>query len=636
MYSNARIADRGKARNAVLRTLVIAFIFLCLPYMGKEASAASKADYTILVYMVGSDLESGDGAGAASADLEEMMRVGSTGKVNVIVETGGSAEWMNDQISNKTNQRWLVQKGGLKLLQSVGKRNMGDPNTLADFLQWSVRTYPASKYALIMWDHGAGSVHGFGADELFDNDALTLDEMQTGFAKAYRSTKSKFELIGFDACLMANLETAKVVQPYANYLVASEELEPGHGWNYTPVLAEVTKNGSVSGKRLGTVIADGYRQQAKSEGTEDTITLSVVDLAKLKPLLAAFDGLAGKMTPNIGNVEHIKWLSKARYKAEDYGSAGERGGSTDMTDLNDLSKQLAAQYPQQAAQIAAALKQAVVYNINSTAKPKASGLSIYFPSKDRDNFKENYAIYSRIDFSKNYKTFLASYIGKLLGDSNAVSFAEGKPEMLESDDGSETVYEVSIDPKEASSIRELYSVLGMFAEGSDSKVYILGIDNYDVELDSKQGIIRGYWSGAWVTLGGQFVSMFIADENERFTQYAIPVKLNGVEMDILASFNKETGESVIIGGWKGIDEQSGMADKDIVKIKPGDTIVPLYEYYDESTDEEGYEEGEPFKVGKTLELNYEELPQGDYLYGFHTIDYAENESFSDFTVITME
>ena len=42
----------------------------------------------------------------------------------------------------------------------------------------------------------------------------------------------KFDFVGFDACLMATYEMAAHMASYADYMVASEELEPGIGWNY--------------------------------------------------------------------------------------------------------------------------------------------------------------------------------------------------------------------------------------------------------------------------------------------------------------------------------------------------------------------------------------------------------------------
>ena len=93
-----------------------------------------------------------------------------------------------------------------------------------------------------MWDHGGGSVSGFGYDEHSQNedDTLTLDELKY----ALQTSGVHFDFIGFDACLMATAETAYSLKDHSNYLVASEETEPGTGWEYTSLLNTISKNTS--------------------------------------------------------------------------------------------------------------------------------------------------------------------------------------------------------------------------------------------------------------------------------------------------------------------------------------------------------------------------------------------------------
>ncbi|MGO0059358.1 clostripain-related cysteine peptidase [Brevibacillus fluminis] len=607
--------------------------------------ADGQAEYTVLVYMNGSDLESE--GGAASSDLEEMMNVGSSDNVNIVVETGGTNKWGFEKISNEKNQRWLVKAGDMELVQDADKRSMGEANTLTDFITWGVEHYPAKKYALVMWDHGAGSVHGFGSDELFEGDSLTLDEMTTAFAKAFEKTKTKFEVVGFDACLMANLETAKVVSPFANYLVASEELEPGHGWNYTPVLQELTANPAMTGDALGKSIADHFKEQAKQEGTADSITLSVVNLAKVGEVETALDGMVANLSPGINDVETVKWVSNARYKSEDYGSAGAHGGNTDMADLADLAKHLEPKYQQQATNLSNAIQQAVVYNITSKSKPHAKGLSIYFPSKDKENFASNLEIYKKNKFSPAYQEYIAAYASRLLGNTKPIAFVAAKPKELPAqqkptdsptsgDNAEQPMYEVQINPEDVSSITELYSIVGRYAPGSETKVQILGIDNYDVELDEKTGTIKGYFAGEGAMLNGQYVSLFLADQNEEYTEYSIPVVLNGKEVDIMVLYSHDSGETEILGAWPGINKETNIPDKDLIRLKAGDKITPLYYYYDESTDAEGYDKGTEFVVGEELKMDFEHLPKGDYVYGFYTVDYAQNENYSDMVEISID
>ena len=198
------------------------------------------AEYTFMVYMVGSDLEAK--SYAATQNIRQMENIGSTSNVNIIIETGGG----NDQtivdgkrfIDFTKVQRHKILHNNIQTLADLGhQQNMGDPHTLSDFIVWSVSNFPAKKYAIILWDHGSG-INGFGGDLQFDNDKLTIDEIHQGFADTTNLTSGTrgFELIGFDSCLMASIEVANSIEPFGNYMVSSEEIEPQWGWDYSFIL----------------------------------------------------------------------------------------------------------------------------------------------------------------------------------------------------------------------------------------------------------------------------------------------------------------------------------------------------------------------------------------------------------------
>ncbi|MEI6102293.1 MAG: clostripain-related cysteine peptidase, partial [Eubacteriales bacterium] len=201
------------------------------------ATASQTADksglkpYTLMVYMCGSDLESENGL--ASADIAEMAQSGyDPNNMNIVLFTGGSTKWQTEGIPADTDSIWQLTADGLTSLEDAGKISMGDPATLTSFINYAYEKFPAQQYGLILWDHGAGSVQGYGSDDLFEGDSLTLDELGQSLAASKAATE-KFSFIGFDACLMATIETAWTLDKYADYLVASEELEPGSGWDYT-------------------------------------------------------------------------------------------------------------------------------------------------------------------------------------------------------------------------------------------------------------------------------------------------------------------------------------------------------------------------------------------------------------------
>lgn len=602
--------------------------------------------YTVLVYLNGSDLESSWSeeyevySGAASTDLEEMTSGLSGDDVQVIVETGGTLNWANSQISGEQNQRWAVNEGSLKKMADIGAKNMGESQTLADFVTWGVKNYPANRYALIFWDHGGGSVLGFGSDELFDGDSLTLNEIGAGLAAAYEKTGKKLELVGFDACLMATLETAHQLSPYAEYMIASQELEPGHGWDYVGALGYLSSEPYASGAEFGKAIVDTYKEHATVFGEEKSITLSVTDLDKVPAVVQALDALVKEAGPIITeDTKRFYSFAEGRSKAEDYGSTTAHGGITDMADLASIAKNVSGQYPNTADALKNAIHSAVVYNMNSQGRPGASGLSIYFPHKDKENFENNLSVYDGIGFSEVYNDFLNRYISRLTGVKSSVPIESSNKEEFSFQYGADEsdVFEIQLNPADLERIENIYGVVAMLPEGPDGPMVYLGYDHY-VNMNWETGLLQDDFTGEWLTWDGNFVSLFKVSEGEDYIRYAIPAILNGVEVDIIVHFDIESNEFEVLGAWRGMNEKTGMPDKNMLKISTGDEIIPLYYYddNDESTEDEEYTKGEAFIVSKDKDLYYDVLPNGSYLYGFSIIDYSGNETYSDFVEIELE
>jgi hypothetical protein len=609
------------------------------------ASASANADrgdgYTVMVYMNGSDLESTWDEesetfnGAATDDLLEMAEGLANDQVNVIIETGGTLEWAHEEIDGSQNQRWKLEDGRLIRLADLGPKNMGDPQTLTDFIAWTVEQYPSGNYALIFWDHGGGSVLGFGADELFDGDSLTLDEIAEGLSGAYEQTNQMLELVGFDACLMATVETAYKISPFARFMVASQELEPGHGWDYEAIFRYLSDNPSADGAALGKVIVDSYREHAMENGQDSLITLSVTDLGRVPAIVDALEAFVQEAAPEIAASDTgFYTLASSRSKAEDYGSTTAHGGLTDMADLVSIARHASGSYPATTDSLIKAVQSAVVYNLNSKGRPDASGLSVYFPHRDKDNFAENLGIYQQIGFSDAYSDFLQTYVARLTDKEEDIQITQTNQDAFHfeyGDDDSE-MFEIWIDPDDLDRIEQIYGVVAMLSEDADGPILMLGYDHY-VNMDWETGLLQDDFTGEWLTWDGHFISLYLVNQGEDYIQYAMPAILNGEAVDILIYFDLETESFEVLGAWRGINESTGMPDKNIIPVKAGDTIVPLYEYYYEDSDEEGYAEGDPFVVGEQIRLDYDWLPEGNYLYGFSIVDYAGNETYSDFVEI---
>lgn len=147
---------------------------------GKSSVAREIQDgsWAIYWYLCGSDLETE--GGCATDDLIEMLEVTLPENVNVVIQTGGAAEWQNEYMKPDKLQRWLYDSEDLYLLEEIENASMGDAQTLYEFLDFANTNYPADKVAVIFWDHGGGSVGGAVFDENYDMDALDLVDMYAG------------------------------------------------------------------------------------------------------------------------------------------------------------------------------------------------------------------------------------------------------------------------------------------------------------------------------------------------------------------------------------------------------------------------------------------------------------------------
>ncbi len=257
-------------------TFLLFLVLSCLTATGLTAQA--NKPWTMMVYLNGSDLETGSNAG--TTDLAEMTAVSATSNVNIIVLTGGAAKpgW-------NTIKCYRIENGvqtELTYNANVGN-DMANPANLTNFINWTVTNYPADKYFLDMWNHG-GDIQGYGWDENTGGH-LTVPQFKNAIAATNLiQNGQRFELIGFDACLMATLEVANALVPYGEYMVASEEQEPGHGWDYTPILQSLQNGGGANGAEIATTVVDGFYAQGIATGNHG-LTLSVIDLTFIGSLV---------------------------------------------------------------------------------------------------------------------------------------------------------------------------------------------------------------------------------------------------------------------------------------------------------------------------------------------------------------
>ena len=278
--------------------------------------------YTVLIYLCGSDLESGwDGqrtnltkGGYATEDIKEILAVKNQPEdVNIVIETGGAKAWKSNYgISSKYLQRHHVENGKLVTDASLSNVSMGKSSTLQSFLEYGLQNYPAEKTALILWNHG-GALSGVCYDENFtdkngQSDCLLASEVESALKGAFNSSgltvgQDKLEWIGYDACLMAVQDIAEINSKYFNYMVASEESEAGEGWEYTSWLDDLYSNKSTETilKAICDGFIDSYDKTYGKQGYDNDQTLAYYDLNKMDAYKNAFEALATTMSSTIKN-----------------------------------------------------------------------------------------------------------------------------------------------------------------------------------------------------------------------------------------------------------------------------------------------------------------------------------------------
>ncbi len=572
--------------------------------------------WTVMIYLNGSDLESSGGEGTNS--LQDILDAQLPESVRVLIYTGGTSYWHNELVTPAANQIWTVEDSSLTLLETLDTKSMGDSATLAEFINYGQTNYPADRKALLMWDHGAGSIIGFGADELYNYDGLLLNEMANAFAAS--DNGQKFELVGFDACLMASVEMASIAAPYAKYLVASEEVEPGSGWDYEYLLNALGANTAMTGKELGVAITDGYYARNAGTEMEGIITCSVIDLSKIQEI----EDLLGAYAANlqiVGQPSAVMALSQVRIQSEAYGYEPE----TDSLDMIDFYNFIELQQGGAAtADLLAAIEDAVVYEVSGSQRPNSYGMSIFFPSAlAGDSFNYYLDIYSQLDFCPEYKQFVLDFATELKQDSQATDNPQFDSNLIEaahSDNYDEVgSYYVQLSDEEMEYMCYVYCTLGMYLD--DGTVVDFGYDS-DLTINYEDNTIHDNFQGNWTGLNGQFVAVYVMDETDDYVIYNIPVLYNGERAVIRATWLWDGNYYVYNGMYYSNDEYAAPTSKLAIVPQIGDKITPIYwPVYTADGDYETYYEGTTFTVGpEGLVLEWITLPNGDYQYGFMFLD----------------
>ena len=343
-------------------------------------------------------------------DLNEAEIIGSTDQVTIVSQLDrydgaydGDGDWTS------TKRFFVTQDNDLEVvaseeLEDLGELDSGNAETLVEFANWAIETYPAEHYVLILSDHGAGWDGGWNDDDPVEGSAFRMQDIDNALSAIIAQTGiDAFELVGFDACLMGQLEVMSAIAPHARYAVGSEETEPSLGWAYASFLQALNDNPAMNGGELGAAIVSSYidqdfrivddearrifadgdypAEEVAAELIKDT-TLSVVDLSVMQDLNAGVNELAVALS----NVDQGA-VAEARAYAQSYTSVFGDDVPPSYIDLGHFLDLLLdgvddADVAQAVESVQAALGQAIVAEKHGEDRPASSGLTIYFPNSE--------------------------------------------------------------------------------------------------------------------------------------------------------------------------------------------------------------------------------------------------------------
>ena len=619
-------------------------------------------EWTVMIYLCGSDLESK--YGYATENLTEISRLSNPmlsyirqempeqikstirdpGKVNILVETGGSKEWhasetLNMPIDAGTLQRWAYRpeteysgimssqqerKDSFEPLETLPLQSMASPDTLTDFIRWGVQQCPAKKYALVLWDHGNGA-EGLFIDELYGNETMVLDELK----KALEDAGTQLEAVVIDACMMANIETAWSLKNSARWMIASEEEVPGKGTAIRQWLQMLLAHPAMDGKWLGRCICDqtcvkyasGTDQMARS-----LMTWSVIDLSKVDRLVESFEKLFSAVNTSAGLLpELIQGYVRTICKLKTYGR--EKQSMRDIGNLLYNSELIDVIDSEIIEECMESLSDAVCYVVRGPGRASAMGLSFWYPTSFSGRNLDAYATVFPVP---QYLAFLDA----LTTSWNAPEWVYDRTVRLAEIDTAEQFafsIEKVIDRKglPALYIPDEQNVDGiyyrLYQKDEDSgEIRLLGRTSCFFAFDDQERILyRANDPMHWPSIDGTPCCVQIIQDELFHRLYDIPVRINskdsvlrcGREITYDDDGNELMSDYEVYGVWEGYDEDTSSMSRNAqpLAMLSGQEYCLLYPL--DGQDRKGrtvYDTGKAMTVHRRLDVEKMTLPAGTY------------------------
>lgn len=391
------------------------------PYREQLTSLIGNGEDTVTVmfYFNGSNLESD--YGSATDDIEEMLEAPYNPNVNLVIQTTGTLEWQQFGIASDHDQRYLVQEDDLLLVDdSLELLDCTSSETLLDFLLWSKENYPADRYIFVFWNHGGGSVEGFGYNEWGPPSySLSIAEMQD----AFEQSGMVFDFIGMDCCIMSSIEVCYALYDYCDYMILSEDFESALGWSYADWLTQLAGNSSVSTELLArTIIDDMVEDNDTNYHSGSSSTLALIDQRYIPELFEAWKTFAYANEETLLASNFSREVNRSG-RALPYKVASDLEGYY-ITDMMALAMSISSS---QSKQLASCINNAISYYNCTDDNVGLTGLAVTLPYGSRSFYNKLTDVFLACGLDKQYVLWLDAFTG-VTGEVNYYDYDDFEAE----------------------------------------------------------------------------------------------------------------------------------------------------------------------------------------------------------------
>ncbi len=412
--------------------------------------SASETPATVLgVYMVGSDLEHEPGLTdeensirkeLATKDIREMVLGWGEGSsdLDIVVAYGGSQKegWAGITLASIDMLKADDYDGviGNSDKDNIYKKelSMTSKEGLQDFLLYLSDTYPDSRKMVILWDHGS-SYFGFGKDPITET-RISVPDMKDAFS----NSQGKFNLIGFDACSMADIEVIRLLYPFGDYYLASEDIEPEHGWDYYSIVSSLVQNPDMDMVTFGELVIESYLNNPNHQ--QGSLTLSLIDLNKTNDFFTAFDKFTSKLNDLSSDPSRYPEISQMIGRLNGIGVAKDSDGNDIelMVDLYSFIKIAHEEIDEDldSINLLSVLEDFIIFEKHDTQTSQMYGIGIFPPMMaTHPSVSDSVSSNTILDLSNSWIGFLTTFTERLKSDYSPPEIEKTEEGFLVHEDG---------------------------------------------------------------------------------------------------------------------------------------------------------------------------------------------------------